>query len=70
MRGEKREKISFHSRFVRLLPSKIAKKPLNRPEEMYFKYIDLVKRTLGRLVRKPVNVNPGLNVNWGIIFSG
>ena len=23
----------------------------------------------GRVVRKPVNVNPGLNVNWGIIFS-
>ena len=24
---------------------------------------------LGRVVRKPVNVNPGLNANWGIIFS-
>ena len=23
----------------------------------------------GRVVRKAVNVNPGLNVNWGIIFS-
>ena len=26
-------------------------------------------RELGRVVRKPVNVNPGLNVNWSIIFS-
>ena len=24
---------------------------------------------LGRVVRKPVNVNPGLNVNWSITFS-
>ena len=24
---------------------------------------------LGRVFRKPVNVNPGLNVNWSIIFS-
>ena len=24
---------------------------------------------LGRVVRKPVNVNPGLNVNWSIMFS-
>ena len=24
---------------------------------------------LGRVVRKPVNVKPGLNVNWDIIFS-
>ena len=23
----------------------------------------------GRVVRKPVNANPGLNVNWSIIFS-
>ena len=23
----------------------------------------------GRVVRKPVNVNPGLDINWGIIFS-
>ena len=23
----------------------------------------------GRVVRKPVNVNPGLNVNWSITFS-
>ena len=63
MRGEKREKISFHSRFVCLLPSKIAKKPLNRPEKIYFKYTDLVNRTQGRAFQKPVNVNPGLNVN-------
>jgi len=26
-------------------------------------------RDLGRVVRKPVNVNPGLNVNWSAIFS-
>ena len=25
--------------------------------------------SLGRVVQKPVNVKPGLNVNWGIIFS-
>ena len=24
---------------------------------------------LGRVVRKPVNINPGLNVNWGAMFS-
>ena len=23
----------------------------------------------GRVVRKPVNVNPGLNVNWSVKFS-
>ena len=25
--------------------------------------------SLGRVVRKPVNINPGLNVNWSITFS-
>ena len=26
------------------------------------------ERALGRVVRKPVNVNAGLNVNWSITF--
>ena len=30
---------------------------------------NLSKPQLGRVVRKPVNVNPGLNVNWSIMFS-
>ena len=28
-----------------------------------------VESNQGRVVRKPGNVNPGLNVNWSIIFS-
>ena len=30
---------------------------------------DLERWHLGLVVRKPVNVNPGLNVNWSIKFS-
>ena len=29
----------------------------------------LTSRDQGRVVQKPVNVNPGLNVNWNITFS-
>ena len=31
--------------------------------------ICFITNLLGRVVRKPVNVNPGLNVNWGITVS-
>ena len=31
--------------------------------------IPMFLRALGRVVRKQVNVNPGLNVNWSIMFS-
>ena len=33
-----------------------------------YRYSNLVIDTLGQVVRKPVNVNPGLNVNWSIMF--
>ena len=42
-----------------------AKNSLNRENSLCGHYFS----TQGRVVRKPVNVNPGLNVNCSIIFS-
>ena len=38
-------------------------------KKMFISSVMLVNSLLGRVVRKRVNVNPGLNVYWNIMFS-